>query len=57
MDIAAEVLFQDLVHKAGRMPSWNPTLVKVRTLQKLTNNTDISYSVSAAAASGMISSR
>lgn len=39
------------------MPKWNPTVLKVKTLLVVDDDTEISYNVAAEGAGGMVSSR
>lgn len=57
VDVDALTLFRDLVDNAAAMPQWNPTILEVRTLEQVDDNTDISYNIAAEGAGGMVSSR
>ena len=57
LDIDALTLFRDLVDNASAMPQWNPTVLEVKTLEHVDDNTDICYNIAAEGAGGMVSCR
>lgn len=57
LEVKADLLFEDIVYQSEKVPEWNPTMLKVQVLKSIDDSTEISYSLSASAAGGMISSR
>ncbi|XP_064595251.1 stAR-related lipid transfer protein 3-like isoform X2 [Liolophura sinensis] len=57
VQISPDKLWHELVYGLDESPNWNPTLVESRTLQVLDDYTCITYSISAEAVGGMVSSR
>jgi len=57
IDIDALSLYNDLVDNAEAIPKWNPTVLEVRTLETVDDNTEITYNIAAEGAAGMVSSR
>lgn len=57
LDAEVKVLFDLLVVRLEETPEWNSQIIECRTVQKLSSNADITYSVAAPGAGGVISSR
>ncbi|XP_031627447.1 steroidogenic acute regulatory protein-like [Contarinia nasturtii] len=57
MNLSAKKLLRTLYYGIEEMPTWNPTVLQARILKKIDNHTDITYSVSAPGAGGLVESR
>lgn len=57
LDAEVKVLFDLLVVRLEETPEWNNQIIECRTIQRLSSNSDITYSVAAPGAGGVISSR
>lgn len=57
INLSASELFRRLYNGMEDVPSWNPTVLEARVLRKIDDHTDITYSVSAAVAGGLVDSR
>ena len=57
LDIAPQLLLEELYYKVEELPRWNPTLEEVRILQLVDHTTDISYQVCGEAGAGLVSTR
>ncbi|XP_059473943.1 steroidogenic acute regulatory protein, mitochondrial-like [Neocloeon triangulifer] len=57
VELSPRRLLEELFHKIEQVPAWNPTVAKSQVLQKIDENTDITYQVTAKIAAGIISSR
>lgn len=57
LDVDADLVYNDLIANAAKMPSWNPTLLLVKIIEILDNQTAVVYNVAAPAAGGLVSSR
>ncbi|CAD5122578.1 DgyrCDS10991 [Dimorphilus gyrociliatus] len=57
LEADVKLLFELLVVRLEETPGWNSQIIECRTLQSLTTNSDITYSIAAPGAGGVISSR
>lgn len=57
IDTSAKNVFSVIVDECESTPEWNPTLMDVRVLLTVGDNTMVVYNVAAAAAGGVVSSR
>ena len=57
IDVDALTYYNDIIEKAADIPSWNPTVLEVRTLEMVDDNTEVTYNIAAEGAGGMVSSR
>ncbi|KAK6183255.1 hypothetical protein SNE40_010766 [Patella caerulea] len=57
LDINPEDLWNDLVHNCVVTPEWNPTVLEIKVICVIDNETDICYSVAAEGGGGLVSSR
>ncbi|XP_021369542.1 stAR-related lipid transfer protein 3-like isoform X3 [Mizuhopecten yessoensis] len=57
MNLEPKRIWEELAYGTNSSPQWNPTLTECRTLETIDDNTEISYSIAAEAAGGLVTSR
>ncbi|KAJ6660612.1 hypothetical protein lerEdw1_017609 [Lerista edwardsae] len=57
LQCSAEIIYQELILQPEKMVLWNKTLLACQILQRVDDNTSISYDVAAGAAGGVVSPR
>ncbi|XP_041371391.1 steroidogenic acute regulatory protein-like isoform X2 [Gigantopelta aegis] len=57
VDMNVNELFEEVTHRVSDSPQWNPTVMECRTLEHIDDSTEVSYTVSAEAGGGLITSR
>ncbi|XP_066483664.1 stAR-related lipid transfer protein 3 isoform X2 [Tiliqua scincoides] len=57
LQCSAEIIYQELILQPEKMVLWNKTLLACQILQRVDDNTSVSYDVAAGAAGGVVSPR
>ena len=57
VEVNAATYYRDIVEKHEDVPRWNSSLLKQEILEVVDDSTDVSYTIAAKAAGGLVSSR
>ncbi|KAJ9595086.1 hypothetical protein L9F63_013612, partial [Diploptera punctata] len=57
VDFSPRLLLEELFHRVGNIPKWNPTVLETRIVQVIDEHTDICYQVAKEGGGGIVSSR